>query len=179
MMSNKKLNNELEEFKFLIDSRVLSNKEKRDEREAILRAREKRFSNRSENEKKVSRLLQLKYQMENYLSNQKCIYEPLFPKFLSTYIDTLYDKRKNFAIDININPITLSQVINQHRDPQENFLIRLIVHSESAYKNLCSFEKELWPKIYYQDKVCEFLTSSEKSIKFEKKHVKNKEFEVE
>lgn len=63
-MDKKIANNELDDFKYLIDSRNLSNKEKLSEREAILRARELRFRERKEKDITISNLLQLKYQME-------------------------------------------------------------------------------------------------------------------
>lgn len=174
-MDKKIANNELDDFKYLIDSRNLSNKEKLSEREAILRARELRFRERKEKDITISKLLQLKYQMEAYLENPLCDRQPYFPKFLESYVDTLYDKRKSFAFDIDIEPTTLSHVINNHREPKDSFIYRLIVHSEAVYKHVCHFEKDLWPKVYYQDKVCDFLSSSEKWKKTESKHVRIKE----
>lgn len=174
-MSKKELINEMEEFKDLIDSRVISDKEKEKEQErnGLIAAREKRFRERSESEKLIGNLLQLKYQIENYLNNPIYSNEQFFSKFLSIYVDTLYKKRKNFASDLDINPIILSQIINNHRDPKEEFLIRLIVHSQAVFKTFGHFEKDLWPKLYYQDKICKFITSSERKRKIEEKHVKN------
>ncbi len=166
----------LEEFKYLVDSRTHSDKERQKEKEAILLARERRFRNRSNYDKMTAKLLQLKYQMESYVDQQSCALKPRFQEFLMIYVDTLYDKRKKFADDIDINPITLSQVINSHRAPKDKFLVRLILHSEGAYKGLCTFEKELWPKVYYQDKVCEFLSASKDLTRKEAKHVKKKKF---
>lgn len=174
-MDNKTTNTELDDFKYLIDSRHLSNNEKLSEREAILRARELRFRERKAKDITTSKLLQLKYQMEDYLENPLFHNQPYFPKFLERYVDTLYDKRKSFAFDIDVEPITLSHVINKHRDPKDSFIYRLIVHSQAVYKDVGSFEKDLWPKIYYQDKVCDFLSSSEKWKKTESKHVRHKE----
>ncbi|WP_445735498.1 hypothetical protein [Mariniflexile sp.] len=172
---DKTVNKELDDFKYLVDSRNLSNKEKLSERDAILSVRELRFRKREEKETIIAKLLQLKYQMEAYLENPISNRQPYFPKFLESYVDTLYDKRKNFALDIDIEPTTLSHVINKHREPKDSFIYRLIVHSEATYKNVCDFEKELWPKVYYQDKVCDFLSSSEKWKKNESKHVRSKE----
>lgn len=173
-MDNKSEHKELEDFKYLIDSRNLSDKEKTEERETILRARELRFREREEKEIIVANLLQLKYQMEDYLENPLCDHHPYFPKFLESYVDILYSKRKDFASDIDIEPTTLSHVINNHREPKDSFIYRLIVHSEATYKDICDFEKEIWPKIYYQDKICDFLSSSEKWKKTEAKHVRKK-----
>ena len=173
-MSKKDMNNELEQFKYLIDSRVISGKEKEEDRKALLAAREKRFKTSTESEKTIAKLLQLKYQIENYLKEPVQTLEHDFSKFLTIYIDTLYQKRKDFAADIDIKPIVLSQIINNHRQPTEEFLIRLVLHTQAIFKKISSFEKELWPKLYFQDRISEFLCSTEKKRKLEEKHVKNK-----
>ena len=164
----------MEEFKYLIDSRNLTDKEKASEKEAILKAREERFRKRSGDDIKMAKLMQLKYQMEEYLDNPKCSSGPYFPKFLKTYIDTLYEKQKNFASDINVTPIVLSHVLNKHREPKNDFLYRLILHTKGSFKGLCDFDEELWPRVYYQDKVCDFMESVEEWEKSESKHVKSK-----
>ena len=168
-------NDELEEFKYLIDSRNLT--EKKAERDAILKAREARFRNRSEHEKKVARLIQLKYQMEEYLKKPECSSGPCFLKFLNTYVDTLYYKRKHFASDLSIDAIMLSQVMNNHRDPQETFMHRLIIHSQSSYEKICRFNQDLWARVYYQDKVCQFLSTQEMVRDSEERYVTTRKFE--
>jgi hypothetical protein len=172
-MINKE-NKNIEDFKYLIDSRNLSNKEKAEDRNAILKARAARFEKRSDNEIKTAKLMQLKFQMEEYLSSPLCSVEHSFLKFLMTYIDTLYEKRKDFASDISIKPIVLSHILNEHREPNESFILRLMLHSQDSFKDLFNFDKELWAMAYYQDKVCRFLGSSEKWVKSERKHVKGK-----
>ncbi len=174
-MINKE-NKSLEDFKYLIDSRDLTNKEKAEERDTILKARAARFETRSDNDIKTAKLMQLKFQMEEYLSSPLCSVELSFPKFLMTYIDTLYEKRKDFASDISIKPIVLSHVLNEHREPNDSFLLRLMFHSQDSFKDLIEFDKSLWAMVYYQDKVCGFLDSSEKLGKSEKKHVRGINF---
>lgn len=161
-MNDKKKNIDIEEFKYLIDSRNLSSKEKLAEKNAILKARLERFKSRSEFEILSLKLLQLKYQMEAYINKREWNVEPAFPKFLSQYIDTIYEFRKEFAEDLSIKPITLSHIINKHREPKDVFLYRLIVHSQVVYKNITKFDKDLWPKVYYRDKVCQFMKSTAK-----------------
>lgn len=121
-MTRIKENKELEEFVYLVDSRNLTSKEKREERKAILKAREARFRDRTENEVRTAKLMQLKYKMEEYLNAPNFNSESLFPIFLTTYVDCLYDKRKNFASDIEIEPMTLSHVLNKRRQPKDTFL---------------------------------------------------------
>ena len=152
---------ELEEFKHLIDSRNLSSEERKREREAILKARAQRFQKRSEEEKTVAKLMQLKYLMEEYVEDTVCKSGSSFSTFLSTYVDILYPKRKQFAEDISVKPITLSHIIHKHREPRDSFFHRLILHSQETYKSICKFEEELWIKVYFQDKVCSLKNSSE------------------
>ena len=173
-MTRKENNLELEEFKDLIDSRNLSSKEKQKEREAILNAREERFNKRSENERKVVRLLQLNYQMQEYVKDSACKSGPMFSKFLTSYVDILYEKRKLFAEDIQVSSILVSHLINGHREPNENFFYRLILHTQETFKPFCQFEKALWLKVFYQDKICGFSASLAKWGHEEKKNVKGK-----
>lgn len=176
-MTEKNKNEEMEEFQYLIDSRKLTDKEIASEKHAILKAREARFRSRSENEKKAARLLQLKFQMEEYLNNTECSSGPHFSKFLNIYVDTLYDKRKQFAADISIDPIMLSQVMNNHRDPQEIFIHRLIIHSSVSYGKLCSYNRDLWPRVFYQDKICMFLSRQEVVRDSEEKYVTSRKLD--
>ncbi|MEM6806449.1 MAG: hypothetical protein AAF696_33935 [Bacteroidota bacterium] len=177
-MKNKEEDIELEEFKYLIDSRNLSKEEKEIEREAILKAREERFRRRSRAEMLASRLLQLRYKMEEYLEDSGCELGTNFSDFLSTYVDILYKKRKDFAEDLSIPPISLSHIINKHREPTENFLQRLIIHSQETYRGICNFEKELWIKVYYQDKICSLTKSSIEWTQKESKYVKGKPINI-
>lgn len=135
-MTDKKTNRDMEEFKYLIDSRHLTHKEKEKEKEAILKVREARSRNRSRYEIQEAKLLQLKYQMEayleEYLEEGLCKSGPYFTLFLNTYVNTLYKKKKDFASDLSIDPIVLSQVLNDHRDPQESFTrIRCVSFSQA------------------------------------------------
>ncbi len=168
MTINKNINEiELNEFKYLIDSRDLTDKEKNAEKDGILAAIAKRFKSRTKEELISLRLLQLQYQMEDYVNNIKCNSGLSFSRFLGRYVDTLYELRKDFAKDIDVKPITISHIINNHREPKDVFLYRLMLHSEKVYKTISNFDKELWPKVYYQDKICQFLTSTE-NMKAEK-----------
>lgn len=174
IMDRKSGKKDLDDFQYLIDSRNLTDKERGEEREAILKAREARYRDRSENDREIAKLLQLKYQMEEYVNDSKGEDSPHFSRFLKIYVDTLYKKRKDFAADIGISPMELSHILNDHREPKDSFLYRLIVHSQSSFRNLCGFNRNLWPKVFYQDKVRDFMASSEKWKRSEEKFVKGK-----
>ncbi len=66
--------------------------------------------------------MQLKFKMENYLKESIDNNHNLFTGFLERYIDTIYSKRNDFAGDIDITPVYLSQIINRHREPNDEFI---------------------------------------------------------
>ena len=157
IMTNKKGNIEIEEFKYLIDSRNLSDMQIRENSNAILKARELRLMSRSNHDIMLARLLQLKLKIDDYLNSPYFDLQDSFSSFLRMYVDIIYDKRKNFAIDMSIKPLLLSQVLNNHRDPQEKFMLRLIVHSENSFKEVCEFDQKIWYRIFYKEKVSKIV----------------------
>ncbi len=90
------------------------------------------------------------------------------------YIDTLYARRNQFAKDIAITPVALSQVLNNHREPKEEFMLKLMVHSERAFKLIGDFQKKIWYEVYFQEKINETMATQdvwrpevEKEVKFD------------
>jgi hypothetical protein len=162
------------EPEFGVDSRYKSIDKKLSDGKNLMEARLKRLNNLSRNEIIKAKLLQLKLKMQDYLSQP--VYEEynFFTSFLSNYIDTIYDKRTLFAKDINITPVSLSQILNNHREPKEEFMFRLMLHSELAYKNVCEFQKKTWYQVYYHEKVCDTMANQDEWRPTEKKHVKIK-----
>lgn len=117
--------------------------------------------------------------MEEYLEEGLCKSGPYFTLFLNTYVNTLYKKKKDFASDLSIDPIVLSQVLNDHRDPQESFIHRLVLHSMASFEKVCEFNEDMWPRIFYQDKVCKFLSSQNTLKEAEAKYVTARDFSSE
>ncbi len=112
-----------------IDSRYKSNEERESEATALMEARLRRMKNLSKDQIMKAKLLQLKLKMEEYI--KKPVYDShnYFSDFLKSYIDSIYSKRSTFAKDIDVTPVSLSQVINNHREPKEEFLLKLMIHS--------------------------------------------------
>jgi len=121
-----------------------------------------------------AKLLQLKLKMEDYIKQP--VYEEynFFTSFLSDYIDTIYEKRVMFAKDINITPVSLSQILNNHREPKEEFMFRLMLHSELTFKSICEFQKRTWYQVYYHEKICDTMANQNEWKPTEKKNVKIK-----
>lgn len=174
MIMNNKVNTE--DFEYGVDSRYKSNKEQSIDGASLMEARLQRIKNLSKDDIISAKLLQLKLRMEEYL--KKPIYDNKnhFSIFLSTYIDTIYSKRSSFAKDIDVTPVSLSQVINNHREPKEEFILKLMVHSERAYKNVCEFNKKTWYQVYFHEKICDTMSSQEKWRPEIEKHVRFSEW---
>ncbi len=145
-----------------VDSRYTSNKEKETEATALMEARLRRMKNLSHEQIVKTKLMQLKLKMEEYLKKPVCDKQNYFSEFLKLYIDSIYTKRSSFAKDIDIAPVSLSQVINNHREPKEEFIMKLMIHSEKVYKNVCEFHKKTWYQVYYHEKICDTMSSQEK-----------------
>ena len=129
--------------------------------------RRKAFETRTENQKIYSRLLQLKFQLEEYVESNQ--YEEVlnFGHFLSEYVNRQAKQDSEFAAEIDIKPQVLSQYLNSHRKPTEKVVIRLELHSNGMIPAIS------WFKLLQKDKEHKIMTN--KTIRSEQsKHIKNK-----
>jgi hypothetical protein len=170
-MNKKEYINEIEGAEYGVDSRYTSRKEKLSDGKALMEARLHRMKNLSSEQIIRARLLQLKLKMDNFLKEPVHKEEGCFTKFLGTYIDTIYSKRKKFAEDIDITPILLSKILNKHREPQEEFMLRLMIHSEKTYKSICDFNHKTWYEVFFQERLSEMMARQDKWRPKEEKHV--------
>lgn len=152
----------IEDAEYGLDSRYNSKKERELEAASLMEARLMRMKNLSKDQIIRAKLMQLKLKMEEYI--QQPIYDNQnhFADFLKVYVDTIYSTRNKFAHDIKITPIRLSQVINKHRDPKDEFIMKLMIHSEKVYKNICEFQKRTWYQVYFHEKLCATMANQEK-----------------
>jgi len=144
-----------------VDSRYLSGTEKKSESAALMQARLDRMKNLSKEQIIQAKLIQLKLKMENYLNEAHYDNSKHFTAFLEMYIDAIYLKRNEFAKDLDVTPVFLSQVINNHREPKDEFILKLMIHSEMAFKNVCDFQKKTWYQVYFHDKVCDTMSKQD------------------
>jgi hypothetical protein len=155
-----------------IDSRYKSNKERESEATALMEARLRRMKNLSKDQITKAKLLQLKLKMEEYIKNPVYDNHSYFSDFLKLYIDSIYSKRNTFAKDIDVAPVSLSQVINNHRKPKEEFIMKLMIHSEKVYKNVCEFHKKIWYQVYFHEIICDTMSNQEQWRPEIEKHVR-------
>jgi hypothetical protein len=171
-MTNKKNKIMIEDAEYGVDSRYKSKKEGESDAAALMEARLNRMKNLSKDQIIRAKLLQLKLKMEDYLEEPVYDNRNYFSEFLKTYIDTIYSKRSRFAKDIDITPVSLSQVINNQRKPKDEFIMRLMIHSEKVYQNVCAFHKKTWYQVYFQEKISDTMSSQEVWRPKIEKHVK-------
>ena len=171
---NRRLN---EDAEYGLDSRYNSKKEKESEATALMEARLRRMKNLSKDQIVRAKLMQLKLRMEEYIKQPIYDDHDYFLDFLKTYIDTIYSQRKRFAYDINIAPVKLSQVINNHREPKDEFIMKLMIHSEKIYKSIDikEFHKKTWYQVYFHEKICDTMASQEEWRPEIEKHIKYSE----
>ncbi|MFD2863576.1 hypothetical protein [Mucilaginibacter antarcticus] len=159
-------NKELAEA-FVFPSKTPVTVQEKKEEEDFWIERRKQFANRTPQQQIYDKLLQLKFQLEDYVvSNQ---YQAVlnFGYFLNEYVNRQEKPDKEFAADIDIKPAVLSQYINNHRRPPEKFVIRLELHSNGMIPALA------WFKLLQKDKEHEIMTDTG-IRKEESKHIKNK-----
>lgn len=161
-MNSKKNKDFIEDAEYGLDSRYKSNNEYKSEATALMEARLMRMKNLSKDQIIRAKLMQLKLKMEEYLKQPIYDDHNHFSDFLKLYVDTIYSTRNKFAHDINIKPIRLSQVINNHREPKDEFIMKLMIHSEKVYENICDFHKKTWYQVYFHEKICDTMSSQEK-----------------
>ncbi|MFO7657080.1 MAG: hypothetical protein R6W78_08435 [Bacteroidales bacterium] len=155
-----------------IDSRYKSKKERESDATALMEARLMKMKNLSKDQITKAKLLQLKLKMEEYIKNPVYDNQNYFADFLKVYIDSIYSKRSTFAKDIDITPVSLSQVINNHREPKEEFILKLMIHSEKVYKNVCDFHKKTWYQVYFHEKICDTMSNQEQWRPEIEKHIR-------
>lgn len=146
--------------------KALNAKEKKEE-EDFWAARRNQFENRTHGQKMYSKLLQLKFQLEDYIESSQYVEALSFGFFLNEYVSRQDKKDKDFAVEVGIKPAVLSQYINNHRNPTDEFIIRLELHSNGMIPAVS------WFKVIQKDKEHEIMTN-QKLRDEESKHVKNK-----
>lgn len=160
-MKSKTNKDHIADAEYGLDSRYNSKKERASEAASLMEARLMRMKNLSKEHIIRAKLMQLKLKMEAYIEQPLYDDQNHFADFLKVYVDTIYSTRNQFAQDINITPIRLSQVINNHRDPKDEFIMKLMIHSEKVFENICSFQKEIWYEVYFHEKLCDTMSRQE------------------
>lgn len=169
--------NKADDPEYGVESRPSNSKEEFKESSELLNLRLKNLGKLSSDQVRLAKLLQLRLKMEEFVKDYSCKKLKGFSGFLKTYTSLNYSKQKQFAKDINISPVLLSQVINQHRKPGEILIKRLTLHSEKVFANVGGIDHQLWFRVYYQDEICENIENQKEWKEKQSKYVKFKKDE--
>ncbi|WP_439695371.1 hypothetical protein ACFGVS_20390 [Mucilaginibacter sp. AW1-7] len=159
-------NKELAES-FVFPSKAPATEKERKEEKEFFQERRKKFANRTHQQQIYDKLLQLKFQLEDYISSNQYQDVLNFSYFLSEYVNRQDKKDKDFAAEIDIKPAVLSQYLNNYRKPPEKIVFRLELHSNGMIPAVA------WYKLLQKDKEHEIMTDSSSRTE-ESKHIKNK-----
>ena len=130
----------------------LSAKQQKEADRALRAARKVSRAQMSADDILMSLLLQLRFQIEDYLNSEQFDPEKSFSVFLGRYVKLQNKKQKDFATDIGLTEVELSQLMNRHRRPADNILIRLEIHSNNTIPALA------WYKLLEREKEYELST---------------------
>lgn len=143
----------------------LTQKQRHEAALQLAEARKKSMAEMSEADILTGNLLQLKFQLENYIKSDKFDELKTFGYFLKQYLQIINKKRNEFAWEIDVHETLLSQLINDHREPGENIIIRLELHCNNL------IPAAYWYRLIEKQKE-HFIQTNTELRKREKKFVK-------
>jgi hypothetical protein len=111
-------NEELAEA-FIFPSKGPVTVEEKKQEQDFWQARRKQFAGRNPQQQIYDKLLQLKFQLEDYVAGNQYRAVLNFGYFLNEYANRQEKPDKEFAADIDVKPAVLSQYKNNHRKPTE------------------------------------------------------------
>ncbi len=115
-----------------LPSHGLTDSEKKQADQNLLKFRKRRLGEYSEKDELFSRLMQLKYKIEDFVSSpldeSNVTIGMSFGAFLAQYIKLLNRKQEDFAAEIDIHPTKLSRIINNRDEPKPRLFYRLEIH---------------------------------------------------
>lgn len=149
-----------------IKSKKQEEKDNREFGAFLTKLRASRTPEEQQHVQRVVKMTQLSMQMTDYINSKKYDDGKRFSFFLTKYIEMLEKKNKDFAKDISITPVELSQLLNNHRNPNIKILIRLELHSNNG------IPAYLWFKVLEKEKEHEIINNKELR-KQEAKYVRN------
>jgi plasmid maintenance system antidote protein VapI len=109
-------------------------------------------------------LLQLRFQLQDYVKSEQYDPNKKFGEFLKAYLLITNKKSNEFANEISIHETLVSQLINNHREPNEEILVRLEIHSNN------NIPAHYWFMLVQKERINQLKTDKELRKK-EKKFV--------
>ena len=125
-----------------------------------------RTENMTQREKVLSRLLQLKYMMDDYLQSNEYKAEWTFGFFLDKYMESVFKDPSTFSNEISVRPFTIKQLIQNQKIPNDKILFRLDLHSNHIISALT------WCRVLEKQKESDIIQDEEEMRKSESPFVK-------
>jgi len=145
----------------------LTAKQKKEADSQLAKARKRVGSQLTAAQVLYARIMQLRFQMEDYIKSNQYKEELTFSYFLKQYIQLRYTMNKKFAEDIELDEAELSFILNKRRLPSEKVIARLGLHSNHTIPALS------WYKLLEKEREHDFA-NNDKLMESEGKYVKNR-----
>lgn len=144
----------------------LTEKENKELAEEMREIRMQKLGEMTEEDRILSDVMRLRFQMESYVKKSGFSFQKTFGKYLEEYIRILNKTRREIAEDLSIHYTKLSRILNDKEEPNIELAYRLEKHSGNLIK------AKLWWKLMIKKQ--EFIISQdEETRKEEQKKVKN------
>lgn len=109
----------------------LTKKQKEEADKQLAEARKQYRAQATKKEYLEANLMQLRFQLQDYIKSETYDPQKRFGNFLKAYLIILNKKSTELASEISIHETLVSQLINNHRDPNEDIMVRLELHSNN------------------------------------------------
>jgi plasmid maintenance system antidote protein VapI len=144
----------------------MSEDEHKEANSQLRKDRLRRLANRTPEEKILSGLLRIKYQMKDYIKQNQFDENKSVAHFLNEYLKVIDKKQKKLAEDIGVHVTRLSRILNEKEKLSLSIAYRLEAHSGDLIPAI------MWWKLVQKEVEQEIKTDEEKRKK-EKDKVKN------
>lgn len=112
----------------------LSEEELQKANQELREIRLQQIANQTEEQRLLSDIMRLKFQIEEVVKKAVFSAEKSFAKFLEEYITLLRISKKQFASDIGLHYTRLSRILNDREEPNVELAYRLERHSDGLIK---------------------------------------------
>ncbi len=129
--------------------------------------RRQQIRNMAEKQRLYSKILQLKYIMQDYVNSEKFDHSCTFSHFLKTYLHSVNISKTAFSSDINLHLSQLSRLLNDKEEPSEKIAIRLELHSNRL------IPAYYWLRISEKQREWELMNNAKIRLE-EAKHVRSR-----
>jgi len=120
----------------------------------------------SEEDRILSDVMRLRFQIQDYIEKGAFDFEKTFGKYLEEYIRIVKKNRREIADDLSVHYTKLSRIVNDREEPNVELCYRLEKHSGELIR------AELWWKLIIK-KQAFIISKDEDTRREEQKKVKN------